>query len=355
LRAFCGSSRRSLVAVVVATSLLLAACGSSGSSSSSSTQSGASGGQSGASGGAGKTLRIAYLSFVVANPYDAPMLAAAKSAAAANNAKLTVFDANNDPNAQYSQFQNVLAAGKGRYDGIIVQPIFGAALMKVARTAIAGGFKVANLDQILGTNLDSSAPQVKGLAANVVFVPTQNGIKMGQQAVAACAHVAGACKVGYLYGVKASSVDAALRAGFDSTIRSHPNIRVVATGESLYSTQGGLTATQNMLQAQPGINLIVGADQAVAGARLAIAAAHKQVMTIGTGGSAIALQAVKSGSEFASVMQLPATEGRLVVQDLVRAIRSGHDVPSRAPATGLPDNGVATMATESRFRAEWPG
>jgi ribose transport system substrate-binding protein len=283
------------------------------------------------------------------------MLAAAKSAAAANNAKLTVFDANNDPKAQYSQFQNVLAAGKARYDGIIVQPIFGAALMKVAQTAIAAGFKVANLDQILGPKLDSSAPQVKGLAANVVFVPTQNGVKMGQQTVAACARVAGGCRVGYLYGVKASAVDTALRGGFDSIIRSHPNIRVVASGESLYSTQGGRTATQNMLQAQPGTNLIVGADQSVAGARLAIAAAHKKVMTIGTGGSAIGLQAVKSGSEFASVMQLPATEGRLVVEDLVRAIRTGQDAPSRAPATALPGDGVATKASVSQFRAEWPG
>jgi ribose transport system substrate-binding protein len=46
-----------------------------------------------------KTLQIAYISFAVANSYDAPMLAAAQAAAAAGNAQLTVMDGNLDPAA----------------------------------------------------------------------------------------------------------------------------------------------------------------------------------------------------------------------------------------------------------------
>ena len=42
-------------------------------------------------------LKIAYLSFAIANSYDAPMLAAAKEAAAAGGAEIVEFDANNDP------------------------------------------------------------------------------------------------------------------------------------------------------------------------------------------------------------------------------------------------------------------
>ena len=56
-----------------------------------------------------KLLEIAYLSFAVANSYDAPMLAAAKAAAAAGNANLTVFDANLDPADQVEA-----APGRGR-------------------------------------------------------------------------------------------------------------------------------------------------------------------------------------------------------------------------------------------------
>ncbi len=47
------------------------------------------------------TTNVAYLSFAVANSYDAPMLAAAKAVAPRRSgAKVTVFDAANDPKKQ---------------------------------------------------------------------------------------------------------------------------------------------------------------------------------------------------------------------------------------------------------------
>ncbi len=61
-----------------------------------------------------------------------------------------------------------------------------------------------------------------GLSGNVVFVQTQIGQKQGKLVVAACAKLqANPCKVGYLYSVKASSLDAAIRKGFDSAITGH--------------------------------------------------------------------------------------------------------------------------------------
>ncbi|MEJ1229621.1 MAG: hypothetical protein WDM88_01715 [Galbitalea sp.] len=85
------------VALIAAASLALAGC------SSGSTPSGSA---------SGKTLQIAYMSFAVANSYDAPMLAAAQAEAADSNAQLTVFDANNDPQAQFTQLQNAIQSGK---------------------------------------------------------------------------------------------------------------------------------------------------------------------------------------------------------------------------------------------------
>ena len=86
-----------------------------------------------------KTLEIAYLSFAVANSYDAPMLAAAKAAAAAGNANLTVFDANLDPAAQVKQLQDATASGK--YDAIITQPLYGAGMVEDVKKAIAAGHR----------------------------------------------------------------------------------------------------------------------------------------------------------------------------------------------------------------------
>ncbi len=93
-------------------------------------------------------------------------------------ATITVLDANNDPNTQFAQLQT--AATSKQYDAIIVQPIFGTGLVTEVKQAIKNGVKVVNMDQELGPNLSTSAPQVPGLSGNVVFVPTNIGTKLGK-------------------------------------------------------------------------------------------------------------------------------------------------------------------------------
>ena len=41
------------------------------------------------------------------------------------------------------------------------------------------------------------------------------------------------CNVGYLYDIKASALDVAIRDGFDKVIAGHSNIKVVAEGAEL--------------------------------------------------------------------------------------------------------------------------
>jgi ribose transport system substrate-binding protein len=75
-----------------------------------------------------KPVRVAYLSFAVANSYDSPMLAAAKAVAKQQGAKVTVLDAANDTKKQLSELQT--AVSSKQYDAIIVQPIFGPQLIR---------------------------------------------------------------------------------------------------------------------------------------------------------------------------------------------------------------------------------
>jgi len=303
-----------------------------------------------------RTLEIAYLSFAVANSYDAPMLAAAQAAAAARNARLTVFDANNDPAAQAAQLQDAVASG--RFDGIIVQPIFGAGLVTGVEAAIAAGIAVGNLDQILGADMTTSEAQVAGLSANVVFIPSEIGRKLGELTVQACAEAGvDPCKVGYIFAFKGFALDNAIREAFDAAIAGTPSVQVAAEGEGFFSATGGLTAGQDMLTAQPDIAVIVGSDQAITGALQAADGAGLKggIRMIGYGGGAIAIQGVASGERYATVMQLPATEGRLVVEHLIEAIRTGTPVPGIDPVAALPDDGIVTQANAATFTAEWPG
>ena len=305
-----------------------------------------------------KTLELAYLSFAVANSYDAPMLASAQAAAAAGNAKLTVFDGNLDPATQTKQLQDAVASGK--FDGIVLQPIYGAGLVTGAQAAIKAGIAVGNIDQILGADNTTANPQVDGLMANVVFVPSDLGRKIGELVVKACAEKqANPCNVGYIYSVKVAALDGSLRTAFDKAISVNPAIKVVAEGESFYTTALGLKASQDMLQAHPDLSVITGADQAITGAVQAVTAANlkDKVALVGYGGGAIAFQGIASGERYGTVMQAPATEGRVGVQQLIAAMRSGTPAPGLDPLADLPDGGVVTKANVTTFLplAEWPG
>jgi ribose transport system substrate-binding protein len=296
-------------------------------------------------------VRVAYLSYAVANSYDAPMLAAAKAVAKAQGAKVTVFDAANDPKKQLAELQTV--ASSKQYQAIIVQPIFGPQLTTAIKAAIKSGIKVVNMDQNLGTNPGSVAPPVKGLAGNVIFVQNEIGQRQGGLVVKACAELnANPCKVGYLYSVKVSSLDTAIRKAFDAATAGH-NIQVVVEGETFYNPANALKASQTMLQAHSDLNVIVGADQGATGAQQALSG--QKVTLIGYGGGGVGLKAVASGAWYGTVVQRPATEGKLAMQCAIKAVKTGKGCGGIDVLKGLPDNGVVTQANASKFKAEWPG
>jgi ribose transport system substrate-binding protein len=340
---------------------LLAACGSSSSSSTSTGSNAAatsasttstSASTSSSSSGSGKHVTIAYMSFAVANTYDAPMLAAAKAVAASENATVKVFDANNNPATQYSQLQDAITSGN--YQGIITQPITSTNLIPLVQQAISKGIKVVNIDQILGPKLDTFQKQVQGLSGNVTFVPTELGNKFGQLVVQACkANHLNPCNVGYLYDIKASALDVALRSGFNQAIASDPSVKIVAEGQDFFTPAEGLKAVQDMLQSNSSINLIAGSDQGIEGAQQANTS--KKVVLVGYGGSAAGISGVTSGKWFGTVQQTPATEGRLGMQQVIAAAQNGTDSAAVDPLASLPNGGTIIKSNVSQFHAEWPG
>lgn len=351
-------ARQRLVGLLGVVALVAAACGGGTTVSTAPSVAPTDGAATVAPSAPAETLEIAYLSFAVANSYDAPMLASAQAAAAAGNAKLTVFDANLDPAKQAQQLQDATASGQ--YDGIITQPLFGAGMVAGVEEAIAAGIAVGNIDQILGEDQTTAESQVEGLSANVAFVPSTLGRKIGELVVAACAELAAdPCNVGYIYSVKAAALDTTLRIAFDEVTSSHPEIVVVQEGESFYTTALGLAASQNMLAAHPDLSLIVAADQAITGAVAAVEAdgrANKPLL-IGYGGGAVALQGIEAGTRYGTVMQMPATEGRLGTEQLIQALRTGEVFSGMDPLDDLPEGGVVTKANVQTFLplAEWPG
>jgi ribose transport system substrate-binding protein len=265
-----------------------------------------------------------------------------------------VFNAANSSATQCTQLRDAITAHK--YQGIVVQPIFGTTLIGLVKRAISSHVQVADLDQELGPNLSADHPQVNGMAANVVFVPSEIGPELGALVVQACAAF-NPCQVGYIYDVKASALDEPICRGFSSSTAGHTNVKTVAEGQSYFTPWNGLTAAQGMLQSDPDLSLIVGSDQGIEGAQKAMANEGKtgKVILVGYGGSAAALAGIRSGAWNGDMAQLPTSEGRLAVEDLIKAIRTGTSSGAVDPVPQLQNGGVLTKSNVGQFHAEWPG
>ncbi len=300
-----------------------------------------------------KAIRIAYLSYAIANSYDAPMLAAAQAVASADGVKVTVFDAQNSYTTQVSQLQNVISSGQ--YQGVIVQPIYGAALIPTVEKAIKKGIKVVNIDQILGTKYTTDKIQVPGLSGNVVFFPSKIGTQLAVLAHQACGKLT-TCNIGLVHNFENYEPDAAISAAFTKQLKAYKGSSIVAQVDGQYQVATALTQVQNMLVAHSNLNVIVGSDQDCEGAQSALTAAgNHSVKLVCYGASAAGLAGVKSGKWYADVAQAPATEGALGMEMVVAAVKTGKSQGSKNPVAALPSNGVLTRGNVAKFTAQWPG
>ena len=308
-----------------------------------------------------KTFNVAYLSYSVANSYDAPMLAAAQAvAASAGNVRVTVFDAQGSYTTQVSQLQDVINSGK--YQGIITQPIYGAALIPGVKLAIKKHIRVVNIDQILGKNYASDKIQVKGLSGNIVFFPSKIGTQLAAETALACGTTS-PCKIALVHNYKGYEPDSAISAAFAAGVAKHSGESVVAEGDGFYNPATALTFVSDALVAHSDLNVIVGSDQDCEGAQSALASAHNTtVKLVCYGASAAGIAAVKSGAWFADVAQMPATEGQLGMITLIKAMKNPYFKGKKAfkgraqnPVAKLPNNGIVTKANANKFNAEWPG
>jgi ribose transport system substrate-binding protein len=299
-----------------------------------------------------KTYRVAYLSYSVANSYDAPMLAAAQAVAAADGLQVTVFDGEGTYTTQVAQLQDVI--NSGQYQGIITQPIYGVSLIPLVKTAIKKGIKVVNIDQILGSSYTTDQIQVKGLSGNVVFFPSKIGTQLAQLTRSACGS-ANPCKVGLIHNYKGYEPDVEISAAFTAGLAGS-HVSVVAQADGLYNQATALTHVSDMMVANPAIKVIVGSDQDCEGAQSALGTAHiTSVKLVCYGASAAGVAGVKSGAWYADVAQAPTSEGELGMIAMNKALRTGKGSGSENPVASLPDNGILTKATVSNFTAQWPG
>ncbi len=308
-----------------------------------------SGGDSGSSSGGGdkKVTKIAFFGFAKANSFAQATFAGVKEQAKKEGVEVQFFDPNFDSATQVSQIQNAVTTGE--FQAFVVQANDGNAVAPPIREAIDAGVAVVAEFTPVGTRYDTLEPQVKGMAF-VGEPPTENGTALGKLGIEACADK-DPCKVAYLEGFKSLPLDNARTEAVKQELATSDAVDLVASVEGGYTQDSGLKAAQNVLQAQPDVDVMIGSSQAIAGAEQAAKDAKSDVAFVGNGGSRQAVKAVKEGRWFATYAT-PEKDAGAKAAEIAIAMARGEKAPASFDTRTLQDPGL-TKETLGDFQGQY--
>ncbi|GAB2971221.1 sugar ABC transporter substrate-binding protein [Amycolatopsis acidiphila] len=289
---------------------------------------------------ADKTLNIGFFGFAKANSFAQATWAGIQEYAAAHNANATFLDSNFDGPTQVNQLQDAVTSK--RYDVVIVQANDGTAIVSAVKQAVAAGITVVVEFTPVGGDYSTTNPQVPG-TVSIVDAPTVNGEGMATLGLGACKE-AGAtpCKVAFLQGFANYPLDTARTDAAVDALKAG-GADVVANVVGGYTQDSGRAAFQNVLQAHPDVNVVIGSSQAVEGA--APLAAGKNIKFVGNGGSKQAYEAVQSGAWYGVYVVPEKAEGAKAAELGLGKAR-GQQVPVATDARTLtPFQGLGTRQT----------
>jgi ribose transport system substrate-binding protein len=313
------TSRLTTIGMTAAVALTLAACSNPADSAD-------SGSAATTAAGADDELSIGFFGFAKANSFAQATWAGIQEYAEANNATATFLDPNFDGPTQVNQLQDAVTSKA--YDVVIVQANDGTAMVNPVKQAVAAGITVVVEFTPVGGDYSTADPQVDG-TINIIDPPTENGEGLAKMALDACPTVTdGDCTVAYLQGFENYPLDAARTKAAVEALEAG-GATVISNLIGGYTADSGRTAMQNLLQAHPEVNVVVGSAQAIGGA--APLAEGKKITFVGNGASTQAYEAVQAGTWYGTYA-LPEKQEGAKAAELGLAAARGEDVPDSTVA-----------------------
>jgi ribose transport system substrate-binding protein len=251
------------------------------------------------------------------------MTAAMQATAAANNASVKMFNANNDPSTQLSQCKEAITSGA--YQAIVLYPVNGAAAVPCAVQAIQAHIPIVPVDAPVGPNPTSTQIQVPGIKAQVLgsalAIDASAAVSLVKQA---CSHFPAPCTI-----VQTEAIPAY----FYSTYKvSHEQPQFKALGYKILATpvignfdspDGTKAAIETVLAKNPNIDVILSDDDSSVQGAVQLKKQGKlpHTLIVGDGGSKLAVAAIKQGYEFGTSLSVPRSESSQAVRDALALVR----------------------------------
>ncbi|MFN8451990.1 MAG: sugar ABC transporter substrate-binding protein [Anaerolineae bacterium] len=289
------------------------------------------------------------------NDYVASAESGVRSIIEAAGGTVQAFDAGFDPAEQLNQIQDAITAGG--FDAFIIYSVDGVGVTVGVDAAAEAGIPVISLDAPINPDRQTLVPY-KNVAGQIARTGLGDGKYIGQAIVMACEGI-DPCKVAFLIGFEGFPLDLDRLQAVQDIVAAHPNIQIVATQAASYTAEEGNSVTANILQANPDLSVIASVgDQMIVGAELAAEdAGIDGIKFIGQGGSQDGYAAVKAGRWFATIANIPYTNGQIAAQMALQAIDGtliirSVDMYNQAPP--FPPSGpIITQANVDEFEPQW--
>ena len=260
-------------------------------------------------------IKIGFVGMTLNNEYHITLANGAQEKAKELGVKMDVQagDQHASAAAQLTIIENMLSNG---VDGIIIVPSSSEGLEAALKKCKEAGVPVVNADTLLNEKV------VERVGMDIPFYGTDNyaGAKLAGEYVKE--NFPEGCITAVLTGIEGHQNAADRLNGFKDGVGDH--VKVVAEQTANWEVDQGYTAAQNILSANPDLELFfcsndnmgIGALRAVQEAGL-----KDQVKIIGFDAVSEALNLVDSGDFLCTVAQYPAEMGILSVDNLVKMIR----------------------------------
>jgi len=288
-------------------------------------------------------LTLGYSVYDLQNPYWQSYAAGVEAGAEAAGVDVTVVDQKSDQQQQVSGSLDLVNQG---ISGLIVTPVQPSALPATIDAAHDAKIPVVIAD--IGTAGDYDAyiqsNNVEGGALAADYVIEQLG------------DVPGPHKVGVIELHAGSVVGEERVAEFVSTIEAHENFEIVSSLDGNDTVDGGFAAAQDMLSANPDLEVIYAAnDDSAMGAQRAMETAGKSVadgfILIGFDGADGALDLIEQGLMSASVAQDPYGQGMKAVETVLALLDGTVEYDDDASRTIFFPVEIVTAENLDDFRA----
>ena len=288
--------------------------------------------------------KVGIAMYTLSAPYFAAQVAAAADEAKKDGCEVSQSDGQNDMGKQIADVEDMVAKGVNL---LILNPRDPEGLVAAANAATKAGVKVVVMD--------SSINPKAHVVTQVRSSNDQNGFLVGEWL--AKKMEGKPIKMILLSGSQGNEVGRDRRLGVFKGLlegqlvnEGHAGFEVLGQGWGAWSTDGGLKAAEDQLQAHPDANVILGENNSmVLGAIKALEAANKKGVLVlaAADGQKEALELIKDGTYGATGLNDPALVARTAVDIGVKALKG--ELPADFPKLVLTKPDVITKENVDKY------